>query len=336
MQSIYNSGLPFEKALGPALMEQYLRVARNKASLIIVDGGVGEGKTTLAVHCADFLMTCESLGSKKIKEFLKDKNAVDYKMLPRIEIDFEKQLGMGGAQFAGKMKICFKNKLIVVIYDESGDFNKRASLSKFNAMLNRTFETYRAFKIIVIMCLPNFGVLDEDLFRKNIPRMLLHCHGRTETYGCFKVYSLYRMLLIRRQMSKLKMPHYAYINIDPNFNGNFKDLDPMRSRLLDRISTKGKLDSLSKAEQKLEGLVTYSEISHKLVKSYQWVLEAVKVIGVKPIKMDGRKAFFDESIIDALQNYIERTGKNEDARFVKRVPKRAETLNDIYEAQNEE
>ena len=42
---LYNYGLPFSKDLARNLDEQKERVKGRKASLIIIDGGIGEGKT---------------------------------------------------------------------------------------------------------------------------------------------------------------------------------------------------------------------------------------------------------------------------------------------------
>ena len=71
------------------------------------------------------------------------------------------------------MNVCYQERFPAAGYDEAGDFNKRDSLSNFNAMINRTFETFRAFKIVVVLVLPSFSVLDNQLFDNMIPRLLL-------------------------------------------------------------------------------------------------------------------------------------------------------------------
>jgi len=189
---VYKSGLPFSEIIATNLIDLYHRVQLyNKAALIIIDGHVGEGKTTLAVHVADFLNKLANLP----------------------QIIFEDQLGMGGDEFLEKLRLCYKKKLPVVIYDEAGDFNRRAALTRFNANLNRTFETFRAFKIIPILCLPSFWVLDNDLFSKGIPRLLLHLSKRTNKMGRFKGYSLYSCLLYTspspRDRTRSRMPSSA-------------------------------------------------------------------------------------------------------------------------------
>jgi len=77
------------------------------------------------------------------------------------------------------MDWCVTNKRNVIVYDEAGDFNTRASLTYFNQNMNRVFETYRALGIIVILCLPSFADIDTSLMKKKIARMLIHCYART-------------------------------------------------------------------------------------------------------------------------------------------------------------
>lgn len=277
---MYKNGLPFNNELANNLEDQKTRIKKNKASLIIVDGGVGEGKTTLTVHIADYL------NGKPIV--------------------FNEQLAMGGKDFLTKLRTCFKKKHPVIIYDEAGDFNKRGALTRFNAMLNRTFETYRAFKIIVILVLPNFNVLDNDIFDKRIPRLLVNCWARTETYGNFRGYGYYRMLYLRQKMTKLIVKPQAYSFTRPNFHGHFKDLDPERSKALDKLSTAGKMKELKGAEIGIEGLVTYTDIATKLACSIGKVQMNLRELKLKPKKYIDKKAYFKNDIIDMLADYIDK------------------------------
>ena len=278
---VYAHGLPIDKELASNVIGQVERIESKKASLIICDGGVGEGKTTLAVHIADHI-TGYPIS-------LEPKNHPQY--------------AMGGKQFLSQLSECFKKKLPVIIYDEAGDFNRRGALTRFNAMLNRTFETYRAFKIIVILVLPNFGVLDNDIFDKKIPRLLVNCFDRQENYGNYRGYSLYRMLYIKEKMKKLTVKPLAYKFTTPNFHGHFKDLIKERSDQLDNLSTKGKLDELKKAEIKIDGLVSYKDISIKLACSVSKVQVDIREMKVKPLRYVDNRAYFDEGIIDLLADY---------------------------------
>jgi hypothetical protein len=276
----YNHGLPFSTKLAENLDRLKERTQKKKkASLIIIDGGVGEGKTTLAAQIGAYIQEAP--------------------------IDFTKQIGMGGQQFVDKVKICFHEHLPVVIYDEAGDFNKRGALTKLNAMLNRVFETYRAFKIVVIVCLPNFNVLDNQLFENKIPRLLLHARGRTERQGNFRAYGLYRMLYIKHHMKnqKIAVKEVAYDMVQPNFVGHFLDLTPDRSKLLDKLSTAGKVASLAQGQVKLDGLIDYKELAQRFGRSTNWTRIAVSKLKIKPSRVIKKTRYFSENCIDALEDY---------------------------------
>lgn len=285
MKHLYKNGLPFGQKLAENLDDQIKRIEGKKASLIIIDGGVGEGKTTLAVHVADYIQ------GEKIQL---NKEGIQY--------------AMGGPDFTKKLRLCHAEGRAVCIYDEAGDFNKRGALTKFNAMLNRTFETYRAFKIIVIVCLPTFNVLDNDIFDKNIPRLLIHCTGRGENYGNFYSYSLYRMMYVRDKMKKLVVKSFAYNLVQANFYGQFLDIEPSRSKALDLLSTAGKTKELMAAEIKMDGLITYQEISFKLSRSLLWCRLAISKLKIKPKKVIGQKKFFDSGVIDVLSSFMDEGG----------------------------
>ena len=158
---LYKNGLKFSSPLDKNLCKLIDRINNNKAALVIISGGVGEGKTTLGVHVLDYI------NSQKNMEAV----SLDLQQHP--------QLGQGGLEFTKNLRICFEHKLPCTGYDEAGDFSKRGSLTQFNAMLNRTFDTFRAFKCIVVLILPKFSLLDQDLFDKNIPRLKL-CNSVTE------------------------------------------------------------------------------------------------------------------------------------------------------------
>jgi len=86
---LYESGLPFNVELAKSLDDCAKRVENNFASMIIIDGAIGQGKTTLAVHIADYIN-----GSP---------------------INLKDQLGMGGEDFAQKLQIAHEKGLKVVI-----------------------------------------------------------------------------------------------------------------------------------------------------------------------------------------------------------------------------
>ena len=273
---LYSNGLPFSSGLDKNLDALRDRIETNKASLLIIDGGVGEGKTTLAVHCAEY--------------FQKSK------------LNFSEQLAMGGVQFQEKLEICHIKKHPVLIYDEAGDFNSRSALTKFNQRLNRIFETYRTFKILIILTLPNFSKLDNSLFDNKIPRLLLHVHGRTKKEGNYAGYSLYRMHYIKEKMRKYTVPSMAYGKTTPNFRGHFKDLTPERSRELDIFTTKGKENILSDNILKAQGLIYTKEISMKLQRTDRWVRNKLKELKIEPARIYKKKKYYHKEILDLLRD----------------------------------
>lgn len=270
--------LPFSEDLAQNLNDLLDRVAKNKASMILIDGGVGEGKTTLAVEIADYL------NKKQIK----------------LEVKDHPQLALGGEEFLKNLKKCYTDKLPVLIYDEAGDFHRRGALTRLNNVLNRTFETFRTFHIIVILVLPSFHVLDSDLFYKNIPRLLLHLSGRTEQQGNLEGYSLYRMFYIRDKMTKLIVKSMAYDQVRPNFHGHFRDLEPSRSKALDRISTKGKLATLDKSSIKLEGLINIKDIMGSLGCGYVTAHNRLKAAKIKHVRVIGRTFYYPNNAVEIL------------------------------------
>lgn len=283
----YKHGLPFSEKLGENIDDGIGRVKRRLATCLIIDGGIGQGKTTLAVHVANYINAKNGM----------DPIALDPKYHP--------QLAMGGKQFASQMRECFIKGLPCIIYDEAGDYSKRGAMTQFNAFLNRIFETYRAFKIIVIIVLPNMYILDNALFDNQIPRFLLHCHSRSTKSGCFSGYSLYNIFKLRYLMAKTTNKAYPYNIMDfQNFVGHFLDLDPEISNALDKLTVASKLDILQSAELNLEGLIDRRDIGNRLAKSQSWVALACLKLKIKPQRYVKKVAYYNKNIIDILQDFI--------------------------------
>ena len=277
-KDLYDNGLPFSQPVAKLVDEQIERVKGNKASLIIIDGGVGEGKTTLAVHIADYIQ-----GEP---------------------IDLKEQIGMGGQDFVKKFYHGSKKGYKVIVYDEAGDFDRRGAITRFNKMLNRIFDTYRTFNIIVILCLPNFNVLDKSIFEKKIPRILFNCHNRSSKYGDIRAYNLYRMYLIKWWMTKLKIPPQAYSKVYPNIRGHFLDLPKKRSEMLDKISTESKSDVHEEFNLVADGLLNYKDIASQLNMSEKWIKNKVNALNIKAVKVYKQKKFFSEDVLDVLEKEI--------------------------------
>jgi hypothetical protein len=300
---VYDTGFTFDVALASNIRDVYDRVKnQHKGGAIVIDGGIGEGKTTLAVQIADYI------------------NKLDGK--PPIIIDKKTgfQIAMGGQQFIEKLQVTYKEGYPVIIYDEGGDFSRRGSLTQFNQTLNRIFETYRAFKIIVIICLPNFKNLDGSLLEKNIPRFMLHCQERNINRGSFKGYSLYRMFYIAHYMKKIVVSSFAYQIVGANFNGDFLNLEPEREKALDNLSTNSKLNEAEQAEIKMAGLISARDIARKLAKSLAWISLALRDLNIMPAKKIKKLAYYKEDItMEQLWSYTLRE-KIKPGRKVKDPP----------------
>ena len=281
---LYGNGYPFLDPLPKNIDKQLERIENKKASCIIIDGAVGCGKTTLAVEIAEYINKKKGKGNLSL------------------QIKKHPQISLGGKEFTGCFREVIKQNLPVIIYDEAGDFNRRGAISSFNQTINRLFETYRGFKVLVIICLPNFTSLDSYFFNNKIPRLLIHITDRGKEYGEYKVYSLYGMNWIRHWYDKLPLglKNRVYSQTTPNFYGKFKNLTPDRDRELDILSTHGKKEFLNQSEKKLKNILSYSEIAEKINRSVVWVRKTLKDLKIKHKTIIEQKKYFDVGVVDTL------------------------------------
>ena len=293
----YDSGLPFSEVLALTLDAIKDRVyIQNKVGLIIIDGGLGQGKTTLGTHCADYCQGAYTKTDKGVYLFNSDE-----------AIDFKRHIGTGGDDFKKKLRACQKSKDVkVLIYDEAGDFNKRGSLSQFNARLNQIFEIYRAFQIVLIVILPSFRSLDGSLLEKEIPRLLIHTKDRGMTYGNFEMYSLKKMFFLLKNMKDLTIPSYAYKRETPTFQGHFLDLPKARAKQLDAFSISGKFDLLHMSNIREKGLMTYSQLAGRLNRSIPWVKKTILKMKLKKAETFKRVNYFLPEVMDVLARELEK------------------------------
>jgi len=282
------TGTPFSNDLMPNnLKKTILRVTKkNLASVLLIDGGLGKGKTTTAVQIASFIQ-----GSP---------------------IDFDKQLALGGSQLMDKLMICQKEKLSVLIYDEASDFNRRGALTKFNAEINRVFDVCRAFKVIIIMVLPCIAVLDKDLFNKGIVRFVIHVADKAKKFNLCWAYSSYRASYLIRDLKDTKknpVMGKAYLKTYFNFDFRTYDLIKERSKELERYSTNSKLKVLQDSTVRLQGLMNMDQLAEALGMSKGWVSQ--KIRGNKfPCKaLHNRIKYFDSSMLNKLKGCIQNNPK---------------------------
>ena len=291
---VYDHGLPFSEILAANIDDLMSRIKKKKASLAIFDGGVGEGKTTLgAAHIVDYVNIKYGNGQP---------------------VDFNgPQVAMGGKEFGEKLLVCHDKKFLVIAYDEAGDFDKKTTLSRFNRQLMRVFEMYRGFKILVILCLPRFYKLENELFDLGIPRLLIHCEDRTENQGNFRAFDLEQMYYIKHWASKIIVKPKCYDNGMPNFYGHFLDLPPERSAELDRVSVASKRQETKKTVFDVKGRLTFEMIAKHFSKTERWVMFKIKELGnkVDVVTMDRRKWFHKDilKLIEGLDKKKLRDGE---------------------------
>jgi len=293
MGYLYEYGTAFTKSLKKNIDIQLERVENKRASMIVIDGAVGTGKTTLAVEIMDYINSKTG----------KDKVILNPKEHP--------QIALGGKEFIGCFNKCYKEGYKVLTYDEGGDFSKRGAITKLNRTLNRAFETYRGFKILVIICLPNFSILDSLLFENEIPRLLVHITDRSKYQGEYFLYSLSQMNWLRYWFNKLNVAtrKKAFSYVLPNAKGHFKNLPPMREKELDKLSTAGKSKVWKETEIQLEGLYSYKELAKALNITHQHVRTKVNKLKIKHVRMIDRVKYFDKSVFDKLNDTL-RKDKN--------------------------
>lgn len=290
---LYDNGLPFNNELADNLRDQYYnRIKKKKPSLIIIDGGQGEGKTTLLVHCLDFINN------------LVDKPPAD------LSIKHHPQIALGGKEFTKNFNTCKKEELPAIGYDEAGDFTKRGSVSSFNARLIRRFETFRSSNLMVIICLPNFGILDNHLFDLQILRGLIHLKDRSEKSGNMFAYSGMEAGWVRYWIERLPKPlrYQAYSKCAFSFRGHFKDFPPQRAEQLARLSDFGKDREDFQAEIRYLGLLTYRELATRIGMSDIYTRIAIKDLKISPERKIKKVKYFKKEVLDILLDYRDRKG----------------------------
>jgi len=258
-----------------------IRKNLKKPVLPIIDGGLSTGKTTLAILLMDMINVKHGL--------------------PIVDLDNPIQYAMGGEDFIRKLKQCYEHRLPVITYDEAGDFSRKGALTKFNKTLNRVFETFRAYQIIVIMVLPNFSKLSRDIFDNKIPSFLIHLKERKECYGVAHFYENKSMFYIMHNMKSDIFPEASYSKVYPNFKIRFRDLSPERSKQLDKLSTLGKREFLEMAEIKLHGLLSYDDIAMSLHKSKIWVKKKVSIMNIKPQIIYKKVKYFSNDVVSKFR-----------------------------------
>ena len=290
---VYDHGFTFAEELGKNLNHQLnKRIGRHKPSLIIIDGAQGEGKTTLLVQIIDAVNKLKGLPPCSL------------------EIENHPQIALGGEEFTKLFTECKRQGLPIIGYDEAGDFSKRGAISGFNARLIRRFETFRSSNIMVVLCLPNLGILDQHLFDLQIVRGLLHLKDRGLNQGNFYAYSGFEVGWIRYYMAKLPKPlkYQSYNKCGWSFRGHFLNLEPERQKALAKLSDYGKETEDVKAEVKYLGLLTYVDMSRRLNRSVVWVRKVVTDLKIREDRIIKKVKYFKKEVFEILLEHKDSTG----------------------------
>lgn len=277
------TGTPFSNTVITDNLKEIDKRVRKKnlASVFLIDGGLGKGKTTTAVQMASWIQ-----GSP---------------------IDFKKQLALGGGELTEKLLICQKEKLPVLVYDEASDFNRRGALTKFNAEINRVFDVCRSFKVVIIIVLPCVVVLDKDLFNKGIVRAVFHVADKSKNFNLCWAYSAYRACyLIRDLKDSKKNPVLgkAYLKTHPNFDFRTYDLTKERAKELEKFSNGAKLKVLRSTTVRLQGLSNMKQLAEQLGMSKGWVSLTIRTKKIACKAVYHRVKYFDSGAMMKLKGYI--------------------------------
>lgn len=250
------------------------RIKDKFSTVFVIDGDVGCGKTTFSVLFGD-----ECHGQ---------------------EIDLKKNLALGGEDFQKKILATHERGDHVLIYDEAGEFNKRGAMTKFNRDMNRLFEMSRALKILVIIVLPRFYILDRQFFELNQVRGVFHIHSRRKSEAAWTAYTTGQAMYIKKWAEKLTVPQTAYNYGAPIAKGAFKDLSPERSQLLEKISIEAKKDAISDLFMKKDKLSKKDIMKHYGYSSHWLELRLAKLGDNVNREKVGNKYYYDKSIIQRI------------------------------------
>jgi ABC-type oligopeptide transport system ATPase subunit len=258
----------------------YERIEKRLPSLIIIDGGSGQGKSTFGTEIVDYYN--------------------NKKGLPPINLTGV-QYAKGGKDFTKKLRQAHADKYPAIIYDEGGDLNRKTTLSKFNRTMDMVFNQLRIYDLVIILITQSVGYLENDLFTKGIVRMLINCYGRTNlTKSYFRAYELDRINYLRQAIKKEVTPIKAYQKITANNYGVFYNISQEREDTLHEVGYAKKDEDISLSDIKMDGLINYQEIAHRTKQSITTVKIKIGRLHIKPEKLYKKKAYFKEEIIYQL------------------------------------
>lgn len=297
MNTEFKNGLPWNTGMHKDYKEDILyfnltqwikRIKGKKAAFIVIDGTVGEGKTTLATHILNIAMQIWNNNKEDIK--------------------FKDYLYTGKEEFIAGLNEQLSNNRHGILYDEAGDYNKQTYRTNQGIEVSRNFEICRVYKLFTILTLPSFFDLPNHLFTSNYVRAVIHCHSRTMSHGKFSLYSLPTCLYMRDYAQKhTAKRNQAYSIFQPNFRGNWYNHTPEKDKELEDLTMKKKLDISIQTSVRLNDWTNYKEITRETGYTQKHIRNTLKEMKIEPVKIIRKVKYFDKKDIKALYKRLKNT-----------------------------
>lgn len=259
-------------------------VLLDNPALIVIDGELGTGKTTFGAQYAD--------------EF-------------NGPIPFEQFIGMGSEKFAEVYDLN-KKRIKCIVYDESGDYAKASSSGSLVKNLNRIFETFRQYKIVVLLIRPRFYTIPSHLFELGVVKIIYNMERRVEKkYVKMRVYYPDRIDWLVSQadnLKKMKIPmKLVYGRVHPNRKDYFTDYgDKDRRKLLEMFSLAGKDQITKEVYLKQQGLVSFDDLVRIIGRSKAFMYNTIKKLGIKSETTYKKKKYYAKETIDIIKKEVHR------------------------------
>lgn len=266
MRTKYTHGNTVSANLAEDIKLWIQKINNDFASIIIIDGGMGQGKTTLGVQLQKIVNS---------------------------KFDLTKQIGVGGDKFLEVVDYCIRTKKEGIIYDEAGDLSKVGAISKFNKKMMRFFETARQYKLKLIVILPRFFRLENYLFDLDSVEFLINVHDRQPgKQGNYRVYDKEGISWLRFWSAKIVDKTRIYKKVSPLYRGHFLDLPETQRRELAAFSMAGKDGIRTAAILEEKGLINIEGIADHYNKSVEWARKFVNQYRVKAVKVIGKRRYY--------------------------------------------
>lgn len=276
------NGYPYSNPLPEWLdYAQNLVLKQGKATLIFVDGGLGEGKSSMAAQMVRQLDP--GLDGSKESYLLR--------------------YHLGGQALLNNFNKAYEAGCKAVIFDESGiDMNSRRAMSGMNMRLLELFQIYRAYKIVVIMVLPTIKIIDSQIFDYGIHRFTVNVHSlKRGEYNRFTVFDREASIHLYHNLKKYRDIRRAYRTPFSNFDGMCKPLPLEHQKVLDSLGMEAKKDRTSKL-QTPEG-VTLKEVCGLLELTPEVLSRQIAKNGIRTHKSpeDKRVKYISQDDYDRLR-----------------------------------